>query len=84
MRHMLICAALTSVFRCMMSLIRGLQCKCPCPVCLVPLDELHDLSKTFPIRSMKDAQVALDIYRQNRTEGEEVLKGLGLRPVAVS
>ncbi|KAG1800477.1 uncharacterized protein HD556DRAFT_1230432 [Suillus plorans] len=68
--------------QCMMSLIRGLQCKCPCPVCLVPLDELHDLSKTFPIRSMKDAQVALDIYRQNRTEGEEVLKGLGLRPVA--
>ncbi|KAG2085834.1 uncharacterized protein F5147DRAFT_792397 [Suillus discolor] len=68
--------------QCMMSLICGLQCKCPCPVCLVPLDELHDLSNTFPIRSMKDAQVALDIYRWNRTEGEEVLKGLGLRPIA--
>ncbi|KAG0696432.1 hypothetical protein DFH29DRAFT_984614 [Suillus ampliporus] len=68
--------------QCMMSLIRGLQCKCPCPVCLVPLNELHDLSKTFPIRSVKDAQAALDIYRCNRTQGEEVLKGLGLRPVA--
>ncbi|KAG1904216.1 uncharacterized protein F5891DRAFT_1126635 [Suillus fuscotomentosus] len=68
--------------QCMMSLIRGLQCKCPCPVCLVPLDELHDLSKTFPIRSAKDAQAALNIYKQNRTQGEEVLKGLGLRPVA--
>ncbi|KAG1768464.1 hypothetical protein EV702DRAFT_1181984 [Suillus placidus] len=68
--------------QCMMSLIRGLKCKCPCPVCLVPLDELHDLSKTFPIRSAKDAQAALNVYIQNRTQGEEVLKGLGLRPVA--
>ncbi|KAG1903934.1 uncharacterized protein F5891DRAFT_1184876 [Suillus fuscotomentosus] len=68
--------------QCMMSLIHGLQCKCPCPVCLVPLDELHDLSKTFPIRSAKDVQAALNVYKQNRTQGEEVLKGLGLRPVA--
>ncbi|KAG2140569.1 hypothetical protein DEU56DRAFT_870910 [Suillus clintonianus] len=68
--------------QCMMSLIRGLQCKCPCPVCLVPLDELHNLSKEFPIRSAKDAQAALDVYGHNRTQGEEILKGLGLRPVA--
>ncbi|KAG1841947.1 hypothetical protein F4604DRAFT_1828380 [Suillus subluteus] len=68
--------------QCMMSLIRGVQCKCPCPVCLVPLNELHDLSKTFPIRSAKDAQAALDVYKHNQTQGEEVLKGLGLRPVA--
>ncbi|KAG1785043.1 uncharacterized protein HD556DRAFT_1451136 [Suillus plorans] len=67
--------------QCTMSLICGVQCKCPCPVCLVPLNELHDLSKTFPIRSAKDAQAALNIYKHNQTQGEEVLKGLGLRPV---
>ncbi|KAG1769707.1 hypothetical protein EV702DRAFT_1181706 [Suillus placidus] len=68
--------------QCMMSLICDLKCKCPCPVCLVPLDKLHDLLKMFPIRSAKDAQATLNVYIQNRTQGEEVLKGLGLRPVA--
>ncbi|KAG1728188.1 uncharacterized protein EDB91DRAFT_1239436 [Suillus paluster] len=57
------------------------QCKCPCPVCLVPHEELSDLSKTFAIRSAKDVQAALDVYRCSKTQGEELLKALGLRAV---
>ncbi|KAI5993201.1 hypothetical protein EDD15DRAFT_2388095 [Pisolithus albus] len=67
--------------QCMMSLIRGRTGKCPCPVCLVPLEELHDISRTYPMRSVEQAQRALRIYRHNRSEGEKALKALGLRPV---
>ncbi|KAG2114095.1 hypothetical protein BD769DRAFT_1630026 [Suillus cothurnatus] len=67
--------------QCMMSLIRGRNGKCPCPVCLVPLAELHDLSKTYPLRSMEEAKEALRIYRHSKAQGEELLKILGLRPV---
>ncbi|KAL4070460.1 hypothetical protein J3A83DRAFT_4188499 [Scleroderma citrinum] len=35
--------------QCMMSLIQGQNGKAPCPVCLVPLEELHDLLKTFAL-----------------------------------
>ncbi|KIK13108.1 hypothetical protein PISMIDRAFT_83897, partial [Pisolithus microcarpus 441] len=67
--------------RCMMSLIHGCIGKCPCPVCLVPLEELHDISRTYPMRSMEQAQHVLHIYRHNHSEGEKVLKVLGLWPV---
>jgi hypothetical protein len=67
-----------------MSLIRGHHSKCPCPVCIVPLDELHDLSKSFRLRSMQDAMAALDVYEESKARGEELLKALGLRPVKVS
>ncbi|KAI5981970.1 hypothetical protein EDD15DRAFT_2182044 [Pisolithus albus] len=67
--------------QCMMSLIRGRTCKCPCPVCLVPIDELHDLTRTYPLRSMDQAQDALSVYNYSRAEGEERLKALGLWPV---
>jgi hypothetical protein len=68
----------------MMSLIRGAQCKCLCPVCLVPHEELSDLTKTHAIRSAKDTQAALDVYQQSKSQGEALLKALGLRAVAVS
>ncbi|KAG2123498.1 hypothetical protein BD769DRAFT_1628911 [Suillus cothurnatus] len=67
--------------QCMMSLIRGHHSKCPCPVCIVPLDELHDLLKSFRLRSMQDAMAALDVYEESKACGEELLKALGLRPV---
>ncbi|KAG2110903.1 uncharacterized protein F5147DRAFT_745048 [Suillus discolor] len=67
---------------CMMSLICGCSGKCPCPVCLVPLAELHDLSKSYPIRTMEEAQEALHIYGHSKAEGEQILKVLGLQPVA--
>lgn len=66
-----------------MSLIRGRNGKCPCPVCLVPLAELHDLSKTYAIRSIEEAMEALRVYKRSKAQGEELLKALGLRPVEV-
>ncbi|KAG1811595.1 hypothetical protein EV424DRAFT_1327573 [Suillus variegatus] len=68
--------------QCMMSLIRGRGGKCPCPVCLVPLAELHDLSKSYPIRTVEEAQEALRVHKLSKAQGEQVLKALGLRPVA--
>ncbi|KAG1739543.1 hypothetical protein EDB19DRAFT_1928076 [Suillus lakei] len=59
--------------QCMMSLIRGHHSKCPCPVCIVPIDELHDLSKSFRLRSMQDAIAALDVYEKSKTRGEELM-----------
>ncbi|KAG1747467.1 hypothetical protein EDB19DRAFT_1826190 [Suillus lakei] len=67
--------------QCMMSLIHGHGGKCPCPVFLVPLAELHDLSKTYPLRSVDEAKEALHIYGLSKAQGEELLKALGLQPV---
>ncbi|KAI6002407.1 hypothetical protein F5J12DRAFT_947888 [Pisolithus orientalis] len=67
--------------QCMMLLIHGHTGKCPCPVCLIPLGELHNISKTYPLHSMDEAQCAMHIYRHSHTEGEKVLKALGLQPI---
>ncbi|KAG1837031.1 hypothetical protein DFJ58DRAFT_718946 [Suillus subalutaceus] len=67
--------------QCMMSLIRGHHSKCPCPVCLVPLEELSELSKTFAFRSVEEAIAALNVYKVSKARGEELLKALGLRAV---
>ena len=66
-----------------MSLIRGCLGKCPCPICLVLLDELHDLAKSFQPQSQDQAKAALDAWLEDRHKGEEILKGLGLRPISV-
>ncbi|KAG1771113.1 hypothetical protein EV702DRAFT_1181527 [Suillus placidus] len=65
--------------QCMMSLIRGHHSKCPCPVCLVPLEELSELSKTSAFRSVEEAIAALNVYKVSKARGEELLKALGLR-----
>ena len=67
----------------MMSLIRGCLGKCPCPVCPVPLDELHDLTKSFTTRTQAQAKSALKAWEECRREGEELLKWLGLQLVEV-
>ena len=67
----------------MMSLIHGRLGKCPCPVCLVPLDELHDLAKSFPAQFQEQAETALKAYATDQSTGNEILKSLGLRPITV-
>ncbi|KAG1889652.1 uncharacterized protein F5891DRAFT_926277, partial [Suillus fuscotomentosus] len=37
--------------QCVMALIRGLNSACPCPICLVPREELTDHSMTYPKRT---------------------------------
>ncbi|KAI6146925.1 hypothetical protein BKA82DRAFT_35708 [Pisolithus tinctorius] len=68
--------------QCMMSLIRGMKSKCPCPVCLVPLEELSHLAKSFPTCTIRQAKEALTIYQEKKSAGEPILKALRLRPVA--
>ncbi|KIJ09545.1 hypothetical protein PAXINDRAFT_157859 [Paxillus involutus ATCC 200175] len=55
--------------------------KCLCPICLAPLEELSELSKTFDIRSVAQVKHALAVYQQKKSEGEAILKALGLQPV---
>ncbi|KAF8899527.1 hypothetical protein CPB84DRAFT_1815674 [Gymnopilus junonius] len=68
--------------QCIMTLIHGLGSNGPCPVCLVPPDELADLSKTFNLRTKENM---MKIYKQaqelNATDKEELLKIYGLRDV---
>ena len=67
----------------MMSLIRGRNGKAPCPICLVPLELLHDISKTFALRNAGQGEEALRVYNDRKAAGEAILKKLGLRPVPV-
>ncbi|KAG1845088.1 hypothetical protein DFJ58DRAFT_717530 [Suillus subalutaceus] len=65
--------------QCMMSLIRGRGGKCPCPVCLVPLEELHNLSKTHALRSIGEAMEALRVYKCSKAQ-EYLLDHMYLDP----
>ncbi|KAI6028153.1 hypothetical protein EDC04DRAFT_2869153 [Pisolithus marmoratus] len=67
--------------QCMMSLIRGHICKCLCPVCLIPINELHNLAKTYPLCSMDQVQDMLSTYNYSCMAGEEWLKAIGLWPI---
>ncbi|KAI5990052.1 hypothetical protein F5J12DRAFT_907606 [Pisolithus orientalis] len=68
--------------QCMMSLIRGTKSKHPCPVCLVPLEDLSQLAKSFPTCTIRQAKEALTIYQEKKSASEPILKALGLWPVA--
>ncbi|KAG1776116.1 hypothetical protein EV702DRAFT_1180116 [Suillus placidus] len=67
--------------QCVMALIRGTNCHCPCPICLVPSDKLYDNASTYPIRSPEDAQACVELWNRDKKAGEEALKKWGLRPV---
>ncbi|KAF8123035.1 hypothetical protein EV363DRAFT_1550073 [Boletus edulis] len=58
---------------CMMTLIRGTKGKCPCLVCLVPLEELCDLSKTFLMRTISQAIEGYEAYLKKKLQREEIL-----------
>ncbi|KAI6142195.1 hypothetical protein BKA82DRAFT_4331533 [Pisolithus tinctorius] len=66
---------------CVMTLIRGTKSKCPCPFCLVPLEQLWDLKKTYEMRTTEQHKRALALFEEKKTVGEKKLKSLGLRPV---
>ncbi|KAH0827769.1 hypothetical protein J3R83DRAFT_3387 [Lanmaoa asiatica] len=59
---------------CMMCLLCGMKSKCPCPVCLAPLEELSDLSKMFPAHTTNQAKNALTLYQQKKLEGKNVFQ----------
>ncbi|KAG1766129.1 hypothetical protein EV702DRAFT_1204297 [Suillus placidus] len=69
--------------QCVMALIRGTNCHCPCPICLIPSDKLYDNASTYPIQSPEDTQSCVELWKKDKAAGEEALKTRGLRPVMV-
>jgi hypothetical protein len=72
--------------RCCKGVNHGVGCKQPCPVCHVPDVELHDCRKArWPLRTGIEIQGIIDQAHQlSATEGEELLKANGLRPIELS
>ena len=68
-----------------MSLIRGLNGSCPCPVCLVPQNQQSNLGiePLYPLRTINDGASILANQEMTIGEKESALKVLGLRPIAV-
>ncbi|KDQ16697.1 hypothetical protein BOTBODRAFT_97965, partial [Botryobasidium botryosum FD-172 SS1] len=70
-----------------LSLTRGVQAKFPCPVCLVPHDEQHDLSLafTYPERTAAQSEATYNLAQNlleqpwKKGEAESVLKEKSLR-----
>ncbi|KAG1838862.1 hypothetical protein DFJ58DRAFT_718667 [Suillus subalutaceus] len=69
--------------QCVMSLTRGIKSLWPCPVCLVPHDNLLDALKTYPRRTSDQLQNILQVARGKQTaeERDDTLKQYGLRDV---
>jgi hypothetical protein len=77
---------LTIIYRCVMSLTRGVMSLWPCPICLIPRDELWDTSKQYT-RRISDTSRDIVLAAQEmdtHEEQEELLKQHGLRNVTVS
>ncbi|KAI6003353.1 hypothetical protein EDC04DRAFT_2871830 [Pisolithus marmoratus] len=67
--------------QCMMSLIRGLNSSCPCPICLLPLNELCDHSKTHPHRTSEEAITHFELYKKSQCIGDEMMWSQSWQPV---
>ncbi|KAG6896264.1 hypothetical protein C0992_009421 [Termitomyces sp. T32_za158] len=66
-----------------MSLIRGLRGKYPCPICLVPQEQMWDLSVEFPLRTQSSTEKFFieSISLPTAAAVEKAFKEQGLRPV---
>jgi hypothetical protein len=69
-----------------MALIRGLMGKFPCPVCLVPCDELSNTLKVFPLCTCTGTKALLAQAQESSTldTREQILSSQSLRNVDVS
>ena len=67
-----------------MALTRGAKCKFPCPVCLVPREELHKGA----VYARRTTQTMKEVYNRakdmSKAEEEQLLKSFGLRGIEVS
>lgn len=67
-----------------MSLIRGLGGHAPCPICLVPKEQLSDFSGTWPLRDAVQTQNLLrDARALDNPQRENLLSLHGLRDIDV-
>ena len=65
---------------------RGVKAKFPCPVCMVPKDQLSDLTQTFQHRSNEISKKLVGEAARFTTKSEKnaFLKQFGLRAVEVT
>lgn len=72
--------------RCIMVATCGYGSLCPCPVCLVPITGLVDLSTLFEMRMTEPmkATLASELKERLATDKEAILKKFRLREVDVS
>jgi len=68
-----------------MTLIRGINSHYPCPVCLVPAEDLSNLSKVYPLRTTEKMKEVYETAQRAETIAakEAILKDYGLRNVEV-
>jgi hypothetical protein len=68
-----------------MSLIRGIKCLWPCPVCLVPHNKLLNTLKCYPPQTATQLQEVVKAAQAEVTaeEKEDKLKEYGLRDITV-
>jgi hypothetical protein len=69
----------------MMALTRGVNSLFPCPTCLVPKAEIHDLRVFHELRTSERMQaIWKEALELNAMDREELLKSYGLRDVEVN
>ncbi|KAF6755026.1 hypothetical protein DFP72DRAFT_1068157 [Ephemerocybe angulata] len=69
--------------QCVMAAIRGMGSVNPCPVCLIPSDELPGLGNEYPARTTADMQAIYEhaVCAETAAEREDLFKSVGLRNV---
>ena len=68
-----------------MALIQGINSRYLCPVCLVPAEDLSNLSKVYPLRTTEKMKEVYETAQRAETMAakEAILKDYGLRNVEV-
>jgi hypothetical protein len=67
-----------------MTLIHGLGSKASCPICLIPRDQLTNLSETFEQCTKENMwKIYKDAKELNAMDKEELLETFGLQEVKV-
>ena len=66
-----------------MCLIKGINCLCPCPGCLIPAEEQMNLLQHYPIRQIQDVKPIVDNPGFSHTTKDNMLKSKGYRPLSV-
>jgi hypothetical protein len=65
---------------CWVAAVRSALAKYPCPRCLVHQDDLHNITKEYPIRTVLNMQQVYEdaVNASTKTERERILQGSGL------
>jgi len=68
----------------MMALTRSVNASFPCPICLVPKEEIPNLAVEHTLRTMERMQAVWNQASElNMTDSENLLQSYGLRDVKV-